>query len=108
MLAAIAGVAVIACGVTFAHPAFDNRLLGWIGFMTAKPSTEDYVPLFPWTGVLLVGIAAGHALVRTRFAALAPLAKVPPLLQWLGRHSLAVYLVHQPVMIGALWLATRR
>jgi uncharacterized membrane protein len=106
-LAAIAGVAVIAAGVTFANPAFDNRALGWLGFMTAKPVTEDYVPLFPWAGVLFVGITAGHWLVRTRFAALAPLARLPGALRSLGRHSLIVYLVHQPLMIGMLWLLTR-
>ena len=36
--------------------------------MTGKPITEDYVPLFPWTGVMLIGVAAGHALARKAFA----------------------------------------
>ena len=75
--------------------------------MTAKPVTEDYVPLFPWTGVLLIGIAAGHWLMRERFGPLAPLGRVPAALRWLGRHSLVVYLVHQPLLIGLLWLALR-
>lgn len=108
VVAALVGIAVIGAGLTFANAAFDNRLLGWVGFMTGKPVTEDYVPLFPWTGVLLLGVAAGHALVRTRFAALAPLASLPEPLRVLGRHSLLVYLLHQPLLIGALWLAARR
>ena len=107
VLAAIIGIVVITSGLVFADPRFDNRALGWIGFMTSKPVTEDYVPLFPWAGVLFIGIAAGHWLVRTRFAALAPLARTPAWLGWLGRHSLAVYLVHQPLLIGSLWLALR-
>jgi uncharacterized membrane protein len=106
VLAALAGVAVIASGIAFASPAFDNRMLGWIGFMTAKPVTEDYVPLFPWMGVLLLGVALGHALVRTGFSALAPLARGPRFLRFLGRHSLVVYLVHQPLMLAFLWLVT--
>ena len=106
-LAAAVGAAVIAAGIAFSHSAFDNRALGWIGFMTAKPITEDYVPLFPWTGVLLLGITLGHVLARTRFAAFAPLESAPRWLRFLGRHSLFVYLVHQPVLIGLLWLALR-
>jgi uncharacterized membrane protein len=106
-LAALVGVVVIVAGATLAHPAFDNRVLGFIGFMTHKPTTEDYVPLFPWMGVLLLGIAAGHALVRAGFAPLTPLGRLPAVLRTMGRHSLVIYLVHQPVMIGALWLAVR-
>jgi uncharacterized membrane protein len=106
--AALVGIAVIIAGSAFHDAAFDNRMLGWLGFMTAKPVTEDYVPLFPWAGVLLLGVAAGHALVRTHFAALAPLSRVPPPLRVLGRHSLVVYLLHQPLLIALLWLAMRR
>jgi len=106
-LAAIVGMVVLLAGVTLDHPAFDGRALGWIGFMTAKPMTEDYVPLFPWAGVLLLGIAVGDRLLRVQFAPLAALGRSPRWLRFLGRHSLAIYLVHQPVLIGLLWLATR-
>jgi len=107
LAAAIVGVLVIAVGLTIADAAFDNGYLGWLGFMTRKPVTEDYVPLFPWTGVLLLGIAAGHAFARANFAPLAPLGRLPAALQWLGRHSLVVYLVHQPLLMALLWFATR-
>jgi uncharacterized membrane protein len=102
-----AGVIVIAAGVMLSSQHFDNRMLGWLGFMTGKPMTEDYVPLFPWSGVLLLGIAVGHALVASNFAMLAPLARMPRALRFLGRHSLAVYLVHQPLLLGGLGLAVR-
>ena len=61
--------------------------------MTYKPPTEDYVPLFPWAGAMLIGIGVGHALVRTQFRALAPLAAAPRWLGRLGRHSLLVYML---------------
>jgi uncharacterized membrane protein len=99
------GVTVVIAGNVIASPAFDSRALGWIGFATAKPITEDYVPLFPWTGVLLIGVAAGHALARSDFALLRPLGRLPALVRWLGRHSLAVYMLHQPVLLAALWIA---
>jgi uncharacterized membrane protein len=102
------GIVVIVAGLTFAHAAFDAPLLHWIGFMTHRPATEDYVPLFPWSGVLLLGIPLGHALAARGPGALGVLARAPRLLAFLGRHGLAVYLVHQPVLIALLWLATRR
>ncbi len=87
---------------------FDGRTWGWVGFATVKPITEDYVPLFPWTGVMLVGIGFGQMLVRNRFRAIAPLARLPRVFEWLGRHSLAVYMLHQPLLLGMLFLAARR
>lgn len=103
-IAAAAGLAIVAAGLLLSHPAFDHRALSWVGFTTTKPATEDYVPLAPWLGVVLIGIALGRALVATGFQAVAPLAAAPAWLTWLGRHSLAVYMVHQPVLLGALWV----
>ena len=102
------GVALVVAGLALAHPVFDQRPLSWIGFTTTKPATEDYVPLVPWAGVVLVGIAVGHALVRTQVRALAPLSAPPRWLRWLGRHSLAVYMLHQPLLLGALWIPLGR
>jgi uncharacterized membrane protein len=106
-MATVLGIAVVAAGLAFAHPAFDSRAWSWIGFMTHKPRTEDYVPLFPWAGVTLIGIGAGHALRRYAFAPIAVLSRAPRALAFLGRHSLAVYMLHQPLLIGALWLVMR-
>ena len=107
-IAFVIGCVVIAAGVVFSHPVFNQFTLGWIGFLTVKPYAEDYVPLFPWAGVVFVGIAAGHALVRNRFAILSPLATAPRWLAWPGRHTLAVYMLHQPILIGALWAILHR
>jgi uncharacterized membrane protein len=106
--AAAIGIGVIAAGVVLSHPAFDNRALGWLGFMTHKPPTEDYVPLFPWAGLVFLGVTLGEWLVRAGSRVLAPFASAPRVLPFLGRHSLLVYLVHQPLLVGALWLATHR
>ena len=107
-LALVIGAGVIAAGNLVTHVAFDNRALGWIGFTTTKPRTEDYVPLFPWAGVLLLGIAVGRVLVRTDFRPLNFAEKWPRWMAWLGRHSLAAYMVHQPVLIGLLFLVVGR
>lgn len=98
------GVAMIVAGNAYAAPLFDTPALGWIGFATRRPFTEDYVPLFPWTGVVLVGIGAGHALARADFRHVRRLDGAPRMLRVLGRHSLAVYMIHQPILMGIAWI----
>lgn len=84
--------------------AFNSRALNWLGIITRKPITEDYVPLLPWLGVMWWGAAAGTWLASHGGASFLSW-QLPAALKWLaalGRWSLSYYLLHQPVMIGAL------
>jgi len=108
MIALVIGVVLIVAGLTLSHPVFDAPALSVFGFVTHKPMTDDYVPLAPWAGIVFIGIALGEMLGRKSFSAIAPLAASPAPLRWLGRHSLAVYMVHQPILLGILWLFVRR
>jgi uncharacterized membrane protein len=100
------GAAIVALGTMVQLPVFDQPWLNWVGMMTHKPATEDYVPIFPWLGVVLIGIAAGHAMLRPGREALAGMDRAAPgWLAWLGRHSLLIYMVHQPVLLGVLRVA---
>jgi uncharacterized membrane protein len=75
----------------------------WLGFISRKPVTEDYVPLLPWLGVVWWGMAAGQWLLAHRAGWLQPKLPAPAApLAWLGRWSLSWYMLHQPVLIGAL------
>jgi uncharacterized membrane protein len=85
------------------HPIFDTRWTNWTGLITHKPVTEDYVPLLPWLGVMLMGLAAGQWLLQHRAGLLS--GPVPGWLRplaWLGRWSLSFYMAHQPVLMGGL------
>ena len=101
------GTSIIAAGLSFSHPWFDTRWTSWIGFTTTRPATQDFVPLFPWLGVVLLGVGAGHALAAGGFSALAALRTWPVALRTMGRHSLAIYMVHQPILMALLWLALK-
>lgn len=85
------------------HPWFDTRWTNWMGLTTRKPVTEDWAPVLPWVGVMLWGLAAGQWLLARRRALLAGALAAPlsPLAA-LGRWSLSFYMVHQPVLIGAI------
>jgi hypothetical protein len=90
--------------------AFNTPALNWIGLISVKPITEDYVPVLPWMAVVWWAMAATQWCLR-RSAQSAPPIKMPALpalvlrpLAFLGRWSLSYYLLHQPVMLGFLWL----
>lgn len=99
------GALLVALPHAVAHPVFDSRWTNWVGLVTAKPVTEDWVPLLPWLGVLLWGLGAGQWLLARRHPLLLAPAPWPPLtrgLAWLGRRPLTIYMLHQPLLIGAL------
>jgi uncharacterized membrane protein len=86
---------------------FDHPALWWVGLSATPPRSNDYVPLFPWFGAVLAGI--GAAKLAASSGLLAWLGGLPSPrwtlpLRLAGRHSLAVYLVHQPVLIACIWL----
>jgi uncharacterized membrane protein len=93
----------------WSNPAFNDRGLSWLGFFTETPMTADLVPVFPWFGVTLLGLLgmrllAGYPALtwHSRNPALAGLAQ-------LGRWSLWIYLVHQPILFTLLgWLVGNR
>jgi uncharacterized membrane protein len=85
------------------HPFFDTRWTNWVGLVTHKPVTEDYVPLLPWLGVMAAGVGLGWRLLEHRPQLLAgPLPRALRPLAVLGRWSLSFYMLHQPVLIGLL------
>lgn len=108
----IAGAAIgaFAAPALLTSPAFDRPALWWLGLVPEPPPTNDYVPIFPWFGFVLTGMfAARLALARRWDARLAPWdprGRPARILKAGGRHSLAVYLIHQPLLLGLLYLFT--
>jgi len=81
-----------------------------LGLLTTNFASSDYFPLFPNLGFFLLGAAVGLTLYRekkTRLPQVDP--QLPPLrfLCGCGRHSLLIYLAHQPVITGILMLFAR-
>ena len=87
-------------GLALPRALYRNELTALLGFPPAGFVSSDYFPLLPWTLLFCCGASLGHLLrgKTPRFPAVQPFA-------WLGRHSLAVYLLHQPLLYAAFWLA---
>ncbi|QRM35212.1 DUF1624 domain-containing protein [Microvirga sp. VF16] len=105
MLLIVAG-SVFALPGHFRSPAFNERWLAWIGLGTDVPPSNDFEPLFPWFGLVVLGIVIGRALLT--FGMIEKLSWQPQgglvrLLTRAGRQSLVIYLVHQPILLGILY-----
>jgi uncharacterized membrane protein len=78
----------------------------WLGVHPAAFSSLDYVPLLPWFGLVLFGLYCGRQLypagVRSFTIRAEPVVLRPMTL--IGRHSLLIYFLHQPVILFALFV----
>jgi uncharacterized membrane protein len=68
LLVAGLGVVWIAANFAYNDPMFSSRELGWIGFWPVSPPTSDVVPIFPWFGVVLLGIAGMRLVLASALA----------------------------------------
>ncbi len=103
-----AGLVFIALGVYLNTVVISSPWLLWAGVKQYGRYMVDYYPVFPWSGVALVGIFAGYTLYpqglpRHAFPNWSALAPVR-MLSFLGRHSLLIYLIHQPILLTILFV----
>ncbi len=97
----LAAAAVLAAPGLLTGPAFSHPLLYPLGLDPAPPPSFDYEPVFPWFAPMLLGLAAARVLPVPRGPA------AGDLLARMGRNSLVIYLLHQPILLGLLVALTR-
>ncbi|MBN8940094.1 MAG: DUF1624 domain-containing protein [Rhizobiales bacterium] len=108
---AVAGAAITCFALPHlvASPILDARWLAWLGLGRLPLNTADYVPVLPWFGCVLAGMVLARLSLASPFAdmlfAWRPRFGPARLIAWGGRHSLPIYLLHQPIFFGGLLLA---
>jgi uncharacterized membrane protein len=111
-MASLLGIALIAAGQWIPSIETKTSLLIPFGIRPENFSSVDYFPIIPWFGVILIGYGVGWVMYgrpgRTDAIAwrLYPLSsqKCNTWISWPGRHSLLLYLIHQPLIIALLWI----
>jgi uncharacterized membrane protein len=105
----IVAAAMIAAPNYLQSDLFNASWLWWVGLSTRTHNSFDYVPVLPWFGLFLLGMALARAGAiqnwlrqNDRGITSRPQRKAP--LAFLGRHSLVFYLVHQPTLISILYV----
>ncbi|TSC78695.1 MAG: hypothetical protein G01um101425_985 [Candidatus Peregrinibacteria bacterium Gr01-1014_25] len=87
-------------------PSLPSFLTLPFGILPPNFTTIDYFPLLPWTGVIILGLGLAPLFIRLCHSIDALIAHSPQLkaLSLPGRHSLLLYMIHQPVLVGVLWV----
>ncbi len=87
----------------------DSWLLIPLGIrVKGAPAVADYLYIIPWLGVFLIGAVIGRTVYRERKTLFEKRAadekRLTRPLEFMGRHSLIIYLAHQPLVYGILYL----
>jgi uncharacterized membrane protein len=103
------GFIFILIGLYLQSTSFNLLGLFWLGLTSENFYTLDYFPIFPWFGIVLIGISLGNSLYpehrrRIDLPDLSGSLWTRPF-NALGRRSLLIYLIHQPAMIIILSMA---
>lgn len=98
------GITIIIIGDIFYELTVNSPQLYPLGLMSKDFASLDYYPLFPYLGVFIFGIIF-YRMVYMRGKRILPMDLKPNLLSEMGRYSLVIYLFHQPVILGLLYLS---
>ena len=111
MVLGFIGIYITAVGNTIGHMNYssNNLLFLPVGFAIKNaPEVADYMHIFPWMGVFFIGCVFGRVCYPEKKSLVPEKMKkfhiVAAPFEFLGRHSLVIYLVHQPVVYGLLYL----
>jgi uncharacterized membrane protein len=96
----LTAIVLLALPALYSSELFDPPWLDWIGFFRTTPETADLVPVFPWAGVMLIGVLGMRLLRMTPAFTWSSSGIVARGLALIGRWSLIFYLVHQPLLFG--------
>lgn len=102
----VVGSLVVLLPLVLESSSFDTRWLAWSGFAAQPPSSNDFVPIFPWVGLTLLGMAATKWTfgwpVKSRLEQHTHPGRLARAFAWMGRRSLLIYLVHQPILLALI------
>jgi len=99
----VAGTAALSSRLWLAKATASSALLLPLGLTPETFISMDYYPLLPWSGLFLYGAAFGKTVYAGRQSRL-PYIRQAEAFAVLGRRSLLIYLVHQPILLALLWL----
>lgn len=103
---ALAAAAVWIVSASYGRSLLDAPWAAFTGLGTMVRPSLDLLPAFPWLAPCLLGVSLASAVdLRPRTGGARNDAAWAAFLCRPGRHSLAIYLIHQPILLALIWLA---
>lgn len=91
-------------GAYFSQIILSTPLLMPFGLLYPGFNSMDYFPIFPWISLIFFGIVFARILDKYNLIANPSWLPRFKFFEAMGRRSLAIYLIHQPVIFGLIWL----
>jgi len=105
-LSLVLGILIITGSVIFSFSSLQIENLAFLGLSNPGPAL-DFFPVLPWFGVVLLGIFIGNQFYsnnKTRI--IKPDFKIVDFIGFIGKNSLFIYFIHQPVLFSLVGIAS--
>lgn len=103
LLNLVFGVLFLGLGIFLQTMTFEFNYLFWLGFIPSNFYTVDYFPVLPWFGFVLIGLAFGNSFYsdyqRKFYIKDYSYLRSIKFLSLIGRNSLLIYFLHQPIIL---------
>ena len=83
------------------HPA--GKWLFPFGIRTLTFASSDYYPIFPWIFAFFAGGFLGRFAASERLPQWVYPSRAP-FFSWIGKHALWIYILHQPILSGIIYI----
>ena len=90
---------------------FSNKIFSWTGLYDGRTGSVDFYGFMPWSAAFVFGLATAKIFIKPRYSSnFSPLSfkeeksyTILVIMFWIGRNSLLVYLLHQPILYGLFY-----
>ncbi|WP_299356198.1 heparan-alpha-glucosaminide N-acetyltransferase [uncultured Shimia sp.] len=103
----IGAVSILIASATVGRAVFTSPWMAWTGLGMEVRASLDFIPIVPWMAPFLLGVALARIAYTKRFEPTWPRWFPAQAVAWPGRHSLAVYLLHQPILLALIGAAAK-
>jgi len=99
-------ILIFAFNLLVQKPIEGHYLLQWLIYTTETPNSLDYRPIMPWIAPFILGMASYKPFQKWGIlkASRTVIHRELSILSWLGRNSLILYLLHQPILFAGFFL----